>query len=66
MTDLFLKAHQAKPFSWGATNLTGMSKVREAYIQALRAADKHDYQHLDPGQPTRILLTFDTKEKLGG
>ncbi len=46
MTDLFLKVHQAKPFSWGATNLTGMSKVREAYIQALQTADKHDYQHL--------------------
>ncbi len=46
MTDLFLKAHSVKPFSWGATNLVQMSKVRESYIQALRAADRHDYQHL--------------------
>lgn len=46
MTDLFLKAHKTKPFSWGATNLTGMSKVSERYIQALRAADTHDYQYL--------------------
>lgn len=46
MTDLLLKAHHAPPFSWGATQLTAMSDTRIAYIQALRAADKHDYQQL--------------------
>ncbi len=46
MTDLFLKSQKAKPFSWGAISLTKMSKVRETYIQALRAADKHDHQPL--------------------
>lgn len=46
MTDLFLKAQKRPAFSWGASNLSTMSKTREQYIQALRAADKHDYQHL--------------------
>ncbi len=46
MTDLLLKSQGAKPFSWGAINLAVASKTREAYIQALRAADKYDYQRL--------------------
>ncbi len=46
MTDLLLKSQQVKPFSWGAINLTEMSTTRKAYIDALRAADKHNYQLL--------------------
>ncbi len=33
-------------FSWGQENLTNSGDCRRHYIEALRAADQHDYQLL--------------------
>ena len=33
-------------FTWGQKNLTNASDCRQRYIEALRAADKHDYRPL--------------------
>jgi len=47
MTDLLLEKTLGRPrFSWGGAGLESASDVREAYIQALRAADRHDYAPL--------------------
>jgi Fic-DOC domain mobile mystery protein B len=35
-----------KPFTWGNGDLTGANDVRTQYIDALRAADRHDYELL--------------------
>ncbi len=32
MTDLFLKTHKARTFSWGSINLSNMSHTRKTYI----------------------------------
>lgn len=42
LTDLF----NLSPFSWGNGDLTGASEVRTKYIDALRAADNHNYEPL--------------------
>ena len=44
--DLILRSMGKEPFSWGSRNLTDAGATRSAYIDALRAADKHDYQPL--------------------
>jgi hypothetical protein len=36
----------AKRFTWGAGDLVGEGDARQRYIQALRAADGHDYAPL--------------------
>lgn len=46
MTDILLINQSQPRFSWGRENLYSKIKVRERYIQALREADKHDYEKL--------------------
>lgn len=43
LTDALLLSLQKPRFSWGKIGLTESSQTRDQYIQALRAADKHDY-----------------------
>jgi hypothetical protein len=42
LTDFF----DLKAFSWGSGNLVEAGEVRKQYIEALRAADEHDYSLL--------------------
>ena len=44
--DLLLKQMQRPRFTWGSTRLTDRGTTRRAYIDALRAADNHDYRPL--------------------
>ncbi|HCY83849.1 MAG TPA: mobile mystery protein B [Desulfobacteraceae bacterium] len=47
IADLILeKIFEKAPFSWGGKNLAAPSEIRQAYIQALKAADDHDYSLL--------------------
>ncbi len=41
-TDLLLVALDCPRFTWGQVNLVDAGETRQAYITALRAADKHD------------------------
>ena len=41
--DLLLKQMDRRRFTWGRVNLTDASETRKKYIDALRAADNHDY-----------------------
>jgi Fic-DOC domain mobile mystery protein B len=43
VTDLLLASMDCPRFSWGRANLVDMGETRTAYIEALRAADRHDY-----------------------
>jgi len=45
-TDLFLITEKHPRFSWGQNKHASKSTIRQAYIQALRAADKHHYEAL--------------------
>ena len=42
-TDLLLTMLGRERFSWGQVNLVDASETRDTYINALRAADGHDY-----------------------
>lgn len=42
-TDLLLRRQRWDSFTWGSRDLGPMSEVRQNYIQALRAADAHDF-----------------------
>ena len=42
-TDLLLHSMRRPGFSWGRTNLVDAGQTRQQYIDALRAADGHDY-----------------------
>ena len=42
-TDLLLAALDQPRFSWGRDNLVDANETRQAYVDALRAADQHDY-----------------------
>ena len=42
-TDLLLTALGQPRFSWGRKNLVDANETRQAYVDALRAADHHDY-----------------------
>lgn len=42
-TDLLLVALGAPRFTWGRENLIDAGEMRRAYVDALRAADTHDY-----------------------
>lgn len=44
--DLLLAQLNRPRFSWGNANLADAGEVRQRYIEALRAADAHDYQPL--------------------
>ncbi len=46
VADLFLKACGQPKFSWGQGSLYENSVLREQYIRALKAADRHDYSAL--------------------
>jgi len=47
ITDLLLEKVLGRPrFSWGGAKLESQGKVRDAYIRALRAADRNDYAPL--------------------
>lgn len=43
LTDIF----GLEPFTWGSGDLTKAGDVRTTYIDALRAADNHDYTPFD-------------------
>lgn len=45
-TDLLLVALGQPRFTWGSVNLVDPGKTRQAYVAALRAADKHDISPL--------------------
>jgi len=45
-TDLLLVSMECPRFSWGRANLVSTGETRSAYIEALRAADRHDYEPL--------------------
>jgi Fic-DOC domain mobile mystery protein B len=42
-TDLLLRTLDQPRFTWGSQNLTDPGQTRTLYIEALRAADNHDY-----------------------
>lgn len=48
VADLILEKHfRREPFTWGASDpLASADPDRDAYLNALKAADKGDYQHL--------------------
>lgn len=46
MTDFLLLKNGSTPFTWGSRSLTNQSKTRDAYINALRKADRHEYSYL--------------------
>jgi Fic-DOC domain mobile mystery protein B len=43
MADLLIEDLAGKPFSWGSGSLHEVGPLRDAYIGAIRAADKEDY-----------------------
>jgi Fic-DOC domain mobile mystery protein B len=45
-TDLLLTALGQPRFTWGRENLIDANETRQAYVDALRAADQHDYEPL--------------------
>lgn len=42
-TDLLLRQLGRPAFSWGSTNLASADDARRRYVDALRAADRHDF-----------------------
>ena len=44
--DILLKEMGQKPFTWGRSNLRDAGEARKTYIDAVRAADGHDYAKL--------------------
>ncbi len=44
--DLMIVKQGGKRFTWGSADLQAEGKDKEKYIQALRAADNHDYEPL--------------------
>ena len=45
-SELVLEALGQPKFTWGKTDLTSSSEVRQKYIEALKLADKHEYNKL--------------------
>jgi Fic-DOC domain mobile mystery protein B len=45
-TDLLLTTLGQPRFTWGRENLVDANATRQAYVNALRAADNHDYSPL--------------------
>lgn len=46
MTDVLLLKNGAERFTWGSGDLDDDNEIRKRYIEALRAADNHDYKPL--------------------
>lgn len=46
-TDLLLISMDRPAFTWGRSNLVHAGQTRQQYIEALRAADRHDYGPLE-------------------
>lgn len=44
--DLLARQLGQPPFTWGRANLVDAGKTRARYVEALRAADNHDYEPL--------------------
>lgn len=44
--DLLVTALGGARFTWGRANLTNAGEVRTRYVEALRAADRHDFSQL--------------------
>lgn len=44
--DLLLVSLGTKPFTWGSGNLVAVGEIRAIYVNALREADRNDYQPL--------------------
>ena len=44
--DLLLRSMDCDLFTWGSQNLTDPGETRTVYIEALREADRHDYNKL--------------------
>jgi Fic-DOC domain mobile mystery protein B len=42
LADLLVEELGGKPFTWGRASLTNAGEARSSYIDALRAADRHD------------------------
>jgi Fic-DOC domain mobile mystery protein B len=42
MADLLVAQLGGKPFTWGSGSLRNVGELRQRYIEALRAADRHD------------------------
>ena len=46
LANVWLKRHGGQPIEWPETTIGTASTVRESYLQAIRAADAHDYAAL--------------------
>ena len=46
MTDLLLTENGSVPFTWGKGDLVHAGKVRDRYLEALREADRGNYDLL--------------------
>lgn len=46
MADLLIKKLGGKPFSWGSASIHDTGTLRTTYINALKAADNHDFAPL--------------------
>lgn len=46
-TDLLLKSLDRPQFTWGQNSLVDAGETRQQYVEALRAADKHDFAPLN-------------------
>lgn len=45
-TDLLLMSMDRPAFTWGRSNLVDAGRTRQQYVEALRAADRHDFAPL--------------------
>jgi len=59
-TDLLLVSISDKPLTWGNVDLVDPGETRDAYIAALRAADKHDIAPLVATDDARWQQVLDT------
>ncbi len=46
MADILIVRLGDKPFTWGRSALHAPDEARHAYIEALKAADNHDFEPL--------------------
>lgn len=46
MADLLIEQLGGRPFSWGSGSLVDAGELRRRYVEALRAADRHDMRPL--------------------
>jgi Fic-DOC domain mobile mystery protein B len=46
LADLLIERLGGEPFTWGGGSLADIGELRTRYVDALRAADRHDMRHL--------------------